>query len=517
MSRKVPVAETHPELVSEAIGLDLTTLTAGSDKLGRWRCRLGHEWEARIKQRTAGSGCPFCSGRKVLAGFNDLASLRPGLASEANGWDPTTVTLGSNYRARWRCDAGHVWDSAVKERALRGRGCPFCSGTTLLIGERDLSTVNPALAREADGWDPSQVAAQSNKLMPWRCAVGHTWTSSINNRMRGNGCPYCGRKTVLRGFNDLCTTHPQIAKEASGWDPSTVLSGSNKRLAWSCSFGHTWLASPNSRTQGHGCPICSNHAVLQGFNDLLTTHPEIAHEAHGWNPSSVSAGASKIKREWRCSLGHIYLASPKTRTSQHQGCPYCANKQVMVGFNDLRTTHPEIAAEASGWDPSSVVAGANMKKRWRCKEDHEWMASPNKRTSGRGCPTCANSGFDPNELGWLYLVLDDGRDLLQVGISNKPQERLKTHARNGFDVVLDIRGPQDGQLVRDMETAILQALRRHGAIFANKSGYGRFDGWAESWSRRTCDVATIRQLLDLSVEELPAPVATGRKISSTEP
>lgn len=29
---------------------------------------------------------------------------------------------------------------------------------------------------------------------------------------------------VLRGFNDLATTHPEIAKEADGWDPTTVRS-----------------------------------------------------------------------------------------------------------------------------------------------------------------------------------------------------------------------------------------------------------------------------------------------------
>jgi hypothetical protein len=240
---------------------------------------------------------------------------------------------------------------------------------------------------------------------------------------------------------------------------------------------------------------------MQGFNDLGTTQPQIASEAYGWDPSTVTAGASKTKRDWRCPLGHIYSTTPKIRTSQAQNCPYCANKRVLKGFNDLETTHPQVAAEAHGWNPSRLVAGSNVKKKWRCHNDHIWTASPNKRTSGRGCPTCANSGFDPNEPGWLYLVLDDARGLLQVGISNQPEERLKTHARNGFDVVLDIRGPQDGHLTREMETAILKALRLNGAKFANKSGLARFDGWAESWLRHSLGAFTLRQLLDLVHEE----------------
>ena len=31
-----------------------------------WKCDKGHEWKARIADRTRGHGCPYCSGNKVL-------------------------------------------------------------------------------------------------------------------------------------------------------------------------------------------------------------------------------------------------------------------------------------------------------------------------------------------------------------------------------------------------------------------------------------------------------------------
>ena len=31
------------------------------------------------------------------------------------------------------------------------------------------------------------------------------------------------------------------------------------------------------------------------------------------------------------------------------------------GVNDLATLHPEVAAEADGWDPSTVTSGSNKK------------------------------------------------------------------------------------------------------------------------------------------------------------
>lgn len=489
------LATKFPEIAAEADGWNPSLVPPKSDKSLKWRCKLGHSWQAAPKDRTRGDGCPYCSGRRVLRGFNDLKTTHPKLSREAVGWNAITVTAGSHFKAKWKCKSGHSWAAPVKDRALRDRGCPFCSRVSLAVGEHDLYTVNPTVAREADGWDPRLVSANSNKKMSWRCSRGHTWTASVNNRSSGRGCPYCGNKKLLRGFNDIATTHPKVASEAHRWNPTTVIAGSNVQQTWRCSKGHLWKASSNTRTQGHSCPYCSHHKVSAGFNDLATTHPKIAAEAHRWNPATVTAGSSLRRLAWRCPNGHIFSMSPKVRTSQKQNCPYCAGKQVLKGFNDLETTHPEIAAEAHRWNPATVTAGSNKHKSWKCEESHVWSASPNKRSSGRGCPTCAGSGFDQRKKGWIYLVLDDDRGLLQIGISNTPEARLKTHERNGFDVVIDIRGPQDGLLTRKLEGLMLKALKRRGAIFAKSAKLERFDGYSESWLRKSLDVKKIGQII----------------------
>ena len=55
--------------------------------------------------------------------------------------------------------------------------------------------------------------------------------------------------------------------------------------------------------------------------------------------------------------------------------------KLVVGKNDLATLHPEVAAEADGWDPSKVMPGCNTKMPWKCKEHgHTWEALPNSRT-----------------------------------------------------------------------------------------------------------------------------------------
>ncbi len=64
---------------------------------------------------------------------------------------------------------------------------------------------------------------------------------------------------------------------------------------------------------------------------------------------------------WRCLRGHRWDAPPAERSQKQQGCPYCSGRKVLVGFNDLKTRFPEIAAEADGWDPSTLVSGSREK------------------------------------------------------------------------------------------------------------------------------------------------------------
>ena len=81
-----------------------------------------------------GTGCPYCAGRKVLEGFNDLASRFPKLAeqwaTELNGGlKPNEVTTGCSRRVWWRCSEGHIWRAAIYSRTGPKKcGCPVCAG-----------------------------------------------------------------------------------------------------------------------------------------------------------------------------------------------------------------------------------------------------------------------------------------------------------------------------------------------------------------------------------------------------
>jgi predicted nucleic acid-binding Zn-ribbon protein len=210
-------------------------------------------------------------GAKLTLGVNDLLTRHPELAKEAFGWDPATVTYRSKRIMAWKGACGHVWDAVVGSRSVTGTGCPYCSGRKVLVGFNDLQTVDPELAREALGWDPTQFTRGSKAKVKWQGKCGHVWAATIKNRhaLKSN-CPYCSNNAVLKGFNDLATLAPDVAKYAHQWDPSTATAWSNVYKKWKCHCGYIWETSPGSmmfsnQIGTNGCHACSRRNFR--FND----------------------------------------------------------------------------------------------------------------------------------------------------------------------------------------------------------------------------------------------------------
>ena len=291
--------------------------------------------------------------------LNSFAAAHPELVCEwhttKNGsLTPDMFSPQSNKMMWWQCKNGHEWKALISNRS-NGHGCPYCAGLQASAGTNDLLTVNPKLA---DEWhptkngslQPSDVLPQSSIKVWWLGKCGHEWQAVIYSRHNGNGCPYCGRKRLLIGFNDLLTENPTIAsewnyKKNSPLQPFDVMSGSDRKVWWLGKCGHEWQAAVDSRVRGLGCPYCSGKRTLKGFNDLGTTHPDLAKEWHptknDFTPQNITAGSNRTVW-WICQKGHEWSAVVSSRV-RGNGCPVCAGKVIITGENDFETLYPEIA------------------------------------------------------------------------------------------------------------------------------------------------------------------------------
>ena len=135
-----------------------------------WQCPndSSHTWKSKIRSRAQNPelGCPICSRVAYSVKIRrPLEETHPQLLKE---WHARKVW--------WRCLANpsHEWESTVRNRAIRGNGCPFCAGQ-YADKTNSLAALYPQLAAE---WHPSKngkltpdnVTCGSAKKVWWRCA-----------------------------------------------------------------------------------------------------------------------------------------------------------------------------------------------------------------------------------------------------------------------------------------------------------------------------------------------------------
>ncbi|MDO4996576.1 MAG: zinc-ribbon domain-containing protein [Bacilli bacterium] len=552
------LSTTNPELLSEwdynKNTISPNEITAGAEKMIWWICNKGHSYQSFAFNRKKSVGCPYCDGKKVLVGYNDLATINFNLTKE---WDykknsnlkPTDITAGSHKKVHWKCQYGHEWIMSAQERNM-GQNCPYCSNKRVLVGYNDLFTycINNHLEDVITEFDTDKnkftmkdVTAGSSRDTWWKCPNGHSYKSSPSRRvMKGSGCGICSHNILVKGINDLATTHPEIAKE---WDyeknkekPDEVMAGSNIKKYWFiCPKGHSYETTVLGRKRGTDCPQCNienhtsfperaifyylkqyigevedsyhnpiigrkeidiflpkynfgieydgqawhkdynrdiekdkvcykngiellrvreygcceydstsiktyitsynmeelNNAILFIFNYLnkkfsLKIKPDVDvdrdrvkilelmnlsekknslanycpnieeywdYEKNGIIRPEQISHASEKKIYLKCSQGHTWISKAGDFVLRPY-CPYCSGRKVWSGFNDLVTTHPEIAKE---WNyeknghlkPIEVKAGSNKKVWWKCSKGHEWQAVINTRTQGyQKCKKC---------------------------------------------------------------------------------------------------------------------------------
>tara|TARA_A100001391_G_scaffold204845_1_gene202125 strand:- start:10 stop:915 length:906 start_codon:yes stop_codon:yes gene_type:complete len=153
---------------------------------------------------------------------------------------------------------------------------------------------------------------------------------SAGNRLQKNKKYLSRYPTLVKEFN----------YELNDFLPKDISYGSAKLVWWTCSEGHNYESSANTRTNMRaGCPYCSGNKVGYG-NDLESMFPEIASE---WdydknedNPSDITYG-SKQRRYFVCKNKHSYLCPISYRTGPRKAqCPTC-----LYGDADVPTSRIE--------------------------------------------------------------------------------------------------------------------------------------------------------------------------------
>ena len=402
-----------------------------------WECAKGHRWRTLAKTVRSGTWCPTCKRRRFRFTIKDMRAL----AAERGGQCLSEAYLGNLKKLRWRCEAGHEFET-TPNTVKGGSWCKRCSMG--MAGIEDMRRV----AKERGGRLLSKTYVNSTTPLRWRCREGHEWDApSKNVYSRNTWCPYCaGSRASIERLHEL-------AEARDGKCLAKVYSGFSVPVPWRCKNGHVFEKTPQQIATGSWCSTCSPNRKL-----TIEAMQELAARRGGECLSKRYVAANKTLR-WRCAKGHEWKATPSHVRSSGSWCPECAGPN-RGSAKRLR----ELASANDGRCLAKKWPGTRTEVSWRCKKGHTFKLTPLQVEAGVWCSDCGPGAFSRAEL--RHIVKTRGGTLLTRG--------LKKSANLGI-TPLDIRC-------------------KNGHEFQTSAAYVRRGHWCRYCAKRTRSIKWLQNL-----------------------
>lgn len=339
--------------------------------------------------------------------------------NEELGLDIWKLTKGLHKKTWWKClKCESSYDATIINK-MKSKGCSYCAGRKV-NHTNCIATTHPHLLSE---WDysgnntitPYDVARGSREICYWFCKkCNNIYDAKVQHKVKGLICPYCNGKRI-NNTNSLASLKPELASQ---WHPTkngdltphNVAVSSAKKVWWLGECGHEWDSYIYSRNKGHQCPYCTN-VKTNHTNSLASLKPELAKEWHPTKNGNLTpydkAPNSNQKVWWLGNCGHQWKALISSRNNGGNGCPYCSNTKLLLGFNDMWTTNPELAKLlANPEDGYKYMQNSHNKVNWKCpncKEDTTPKRIQDVNNQGLSCVNCSNGISFPERLVFKLL------------------------------------------------------------------------------------------------------------------
>nr|MDO8113541.1 GNAT family N-acetyltransferase [Candidatus Sigynarchaeota archaeon] len=292
------------ELARQRKGECLSDAYVNSRAPLQWSCQRGHAWLAIPNNIIHGTWCPVCCGRhrkNPAKGRKRYSILDMQALARARGGDCLSREyIGQATKLEWVCDKGHAWH-AMPLTVMRGTWCPTCAidklkGRSAAQYRKKTITDARKLAWARGGKCLSKTLGDAREKLRWACKVGHEWETSLQSVLKGTWCPDCARSSSRQKMSHTIELMRQVAAKHGGKCLSSWYAGTRTKLAWKCSLGHEWTATPASILAGSWCPSCSRFDHMVGSKALMRTLAGISGQPGFKNVIRLQTGYPAIGR-----------------------------------------------------------------------------------------------------------------------------------------------------------------------------------------------------------------------------
>ena len=235
-----------------------------------FRCAEGHEWKPLASGvKTKGYWCFRCArmGRNQwrLADYRKHATDHGGKLLTVGR--PSVCPLVTT-RLRFRCGAGHQWETDAGTVQRFGSWCRTCTRTKNPWGPKQYRKFAADFGGKLISKHPPGTIEHLTRVR-FRCAEGHEWDVLAGQiRQYKSWCGKCHHVEKRKPLDDL----QALAISRGG---VLVRLGQNRShpATWRCSRGHLFKAVPGNIVKGSWCPRCSasrsERIVRAHFEQLL--------------------------------------------------------------------------------------------------------------------------------------------------------------------------------------------------------------------------------------------------------
>ena len=338
-------------------------VSKGTGKKFWWVCKMcKYSYESSISHRLAGRSCPYCKDdgrKKVCPGFNDFETFckKNDATVLLEEWDyekndclPSEITFGSTKMIWWKCLRCNNSFQLLPSTRRRGGGCPKCSQfiRTSFREQAIFYYVSKHYPKTISRYTKEDI--ELDIYVPERRMAieydGQEWHKNIERDLKKiDMCKQKGIELVnVREPKcpnlDITDNSIYILSDMSDKEFERVLTVMlREKLNIVCSIN---LNEDRFRIYGLYMNTTYNRSVAYVYPELVKEWDMKGN--NGIGPERFSAGTS-IRVSWICTkCGRLYIKTPSLR-AKGSGCPYCKNRKIVEGMNDLATLKPNVAKE----------------------------------------------------------------------------------------------------------------------------------------------------------------------------
>lgn len=206
-----------------------------------------------------------------------------------------------------------------------------------------------------------------------------------------------------------------------------------------------WVA-PSSLLNHIGCRKCGHERTIASQKK---SHEQFVAEVYNLDPTVTVLGhyiTSWTPIEFMCSKGHIFIMKPIDFLNRRR-CPYCSNRKVLVGYNDIATTRPDVASlMTNSEDSHKYTSGSSHNVNFTCPLCGKIQNKAIIEVSTRGfsCNSCSDFISFPNKFGRSFCnqLPIDGYDIEWQPEWAKPFFYDIHFAWNGISYIIEWDGEQ---------------------------------------------------------------------------